>query len=306
MLNELYDLWKACERAEIDLPVRIEGLDEGQRKDGLRAFLKGDGSISRIESVSGEQMKRIRKWSCGYGISLPVFNFEPLHALSESDQKALRKRIEQVAKPGGDALLLGKMPPIRWEITKLQKLNGAFQRVSGDLSQKVGANTHPNGEAWRTLLAILPKMKAESFLPTLSIEVSKRLFREKPKDCSLKLLFHDPRKPQATTVPVQFEPEGTFSANIYSPNGQSWLIAILAEAVSGEPGETEDEEESERPVSSAPEQSEPAIWGEAMGAGQKYGRVDLPILGKASLFNRDVGAPLSGLQMKRESEKLGR
>lgn len=290
MLNELYDLWQACERAEVDLPVRIEGLDEGQKKDGLRAFLRADGSISRIESVSGEQMKRIRKWSCGSGISLPVFNFEPLHVLSEADQKALKKRIEKAATPAGDDLLLGTMLPIRWEITKLQKLDRAFQRVSGDLSQKVGANADPNGEAWRTLLAILPKLKAESFLPTLSSEVSKRLLREKPQDCSLKLLFHDPQKTQASAVPVQFETEGTFSANIYSPNGQSWLVTILAETVAGGTGETEDEEERDPLAANVPEQPDCAVWGRAMGAGQKYGRVDLPVLGKASLFNRDVGS----------------
>ena len=52
MLNELYDLWQACEPPgkppRVDLPIRIPGLDKGQNADGIRLFLDKDGAVTGL------------------------------------------------------------------------------------------------------------------------------------------------------------------------------------------------------------------------------------------------------------------
>jgi hypothetical protein len=292
MLNELYDLWQACERVQIQLPIRIPGLDEGQNEDGLRVFLRKDGSISRIEAVPGEQMKRIRKWKCGEGITLPVFNFEPLHAIRLRGKQALAKRFNGLELRARERLLR-RSRPIRWETgpqSRRQKLAGAFKNVSGDLSQRIGADASPDGDAWRALIETLQRVDVEVMFLALSKALQEHLGNGPSNDCSLDVLFQNATKDKASTTPVQFEPEGTFSAPVYSRKAQEWLAGVLAKTLIA--GEKEDEAES---VSvggvnrnSTAENLQGVVWGKADGSLETYRDVKLPVLGKASLFNRDV------------------
>lgn len=170
MLNELYDLWQACERAGIQLPIRIPSLDEGQNEDGLRVFLRKDGSISRIEAVSGEQMKRIRKWKCGEGITLPVFNFEPLHMIQWPERQPLTRWFKGLTDSERSNLLKEELP-VRWESgpqSRRQKLAAAFKNVSRDLSQRVGNDTDDDGAAWRTLLETVQQADVDALMQALS------------------------------------------------------------------------------------------------------------------------------------------
>ena len=292
MLNELYDLWQAGERAGIQFPIRIPGLDEGQNEDGLRVFLRPDGAISRIESVPGEQMKRIRKWKCGEGITLPVFNFEPLHAIRLRGSQPLSRRFNALS--AATRLRFLKRPsPIRWEIgpqSRRQKLAGAFKNVSADLIEKIADDTDDDGAAWRALLQIVQQVTANAFLEALSKAIRER-FRNGPvNDCSLDILFHNEAKVKAGTTPVQFEPEGQFASPIYSLKAQAWLVGILDKALAAD-------DDRDKPVadeSAAPNDVSPtaflqsAVWGNAQGAWETYRDVKLPTLGKVSLFNRDV------------------
>lgn len=294
MLNELYNLWQAGERAGIQFPIRIPGLDEGQNEDGLRVFLRPDAAISRIESVPGEQMKRIRKWKCGEGITLPVFNFEPLHAIRLRGSQPLSKRFNALSAKAR-ARFLKRPRSIRWEVgpqSRRQKLAGAFKNVSADLIQKIADDTSPDGAAWRTLLPILQQVTANAFMEALSKTIRERLGNGPLDDCSLDVLLHNAAKTKASTTPVQFEPEGPFASPIYSPKAQAWLVGILDKALA-------DDDEPDGPVSdeiTAPRAVSPAafiqsaVWGNAQGAGEKYRDVKLPTLGKVSLFSRDVNA----------------
>jgi hypothetical protein len=295
MLNELYDLWQAGERAGIQFPIRIPGLDEGQNEDGLRVFLRSDGAISRVEAVPGEQMKRIRKWKRGEGSTLPVFNFEPLHAIRLRGSQPISKRFNALSAKAR-VRFLKRSHSIRWETgphSRRQKLAGAFKSVSADLIQKVADDTSADGAAWRALLPILQHVTANAFMESLSKAIRDHLGANGPvNDCSLDVLFHSAAKAKAGTTPIQFEPEGQFASPIYSAKAQEWLVGILDKALAAD----DDRDESVSEEIAAPGEVsrtsfiQSAVWGKAQGAGEKYRDVKLPTLGKVSLFNRDVNA----------------
>lgn len=301
MLNELYDLWQACEPPgkppRIDLPIRIPGLDKGQNADGIRLFLGADGAIMRLEPVPAEQMKRIRKWSCGSGITLPVFNFEPLHQLEEKEYAAFKKAVSKLAKgqaadltpflclPDGE----GPLRPLagRWPESKTAMLDSAFKKVSADLVEKIGKDETNESDGWRKLLQILQKLTAEKWLEQLSPKI--RQFAGQHCFSALAdLLFHNSAKPKAGTVPVQLDVEGAITP-IYSERAQNWLIGVLA--LSAVP--TTEEEQPDATEVDLPEGNlagGAAVWGASPGSDMKYKPAELPVLGKVSLFNRDVSA----------------
>jgi hypothetical protein len=286
MLNEFYDLWQACERVGIQLPIRIPGLDEGQNEDGLRVFLHKDGSISRIEPVPADQMKRIRKWKCGEGITLPVFNFEPLHSIRWPVKQPLERWFTGLNRHER-AKLLKKKLPIRWEPgpqSRLQKLAGAFKNVSDDLIQRIGNDKGGDGAAWRALLEILQRVEVNAMMQALSKALRDHLGSRPANDCSLDVLFHNVSKAKASTTPIQFEPEGTFAAPIYSRKSQDWLVGVLAKTLAAA------EDAGSEVANPVPNDGPATVWGKPHGALEKYREVKLPILGKASLFNRDVDA----------------
>lgn len=279
MINELYNLWKACEKCRIDLPERVPGFDEGQDADGIRVYIGDDGSLSRLEIVPADQMKRIRKWKRGEGITLPVFNFEPLHEVSEEEFKQLRKwRNAKVVTERLPALLdatAGSQLPIRWgegSQSRRQKLESAFTNVSEDIEKRIKDDQSGESEAWRTLLKTLRKIKIPRFLDDLSA-ILRQTIRDGCRDeAALQLLFHNKQKKKPSTVPVQFEPAGSLAHSIYSPTAQAWLKTTLS-----------------RSIHATAEKKSKAVWGDGGGSDSKYGEITLPI-GKVSLFNKDEGA----------------
>lgn len=295
MLNELYDLWRACEPPgkppRVDLPLRILGLDMGKRADGVRIFLNTDGVITRIEEVHGDQMKRIRKWERGSGITLPVFNFEPFHEISESEYVVFKKAVGKLSK--GQSVDLspflrlaeneGTLYPVRWPKHKIDQLDDAFKKVSADLLAKFGEDEAEDGDGWQILLQTLPKLDAREWLKQASLTM--RQFADKHCFPALAdLLFHNSAKAKAGTVPVQFEMEGVKSP-VYSERAQSWLIGVLARSVV-----TQDEESDTSGVDTLAThagQAE-AVWGMSSGSDQKYRQAELPVLGKVRLFDRNV------------------
>ena len=298
MLNELYDLWRACEPpgkpAQIDLPIRIPGLDKGQNADGIRLFLNEDGAVTRLEEVRAVQMKRIRKWSCGSGITLPVFNFEPLHELAEKEYAALKRAVGKLAK-GQDAdvapflqLADGAAKPlaIRWAESKTSMLDSAFKKVSADLLEKIGKDETGESDGWRKLLQILPKLKAKGWLEQLS-PVVRQFANQHCFPALADLLFSNSAKAKAGTVPVQLEMEGAITP-IYSERAQNWLISVLAQSVIQTPEEEPDATQAEADSPEGDLAGGRAVWGVSPGSDQKYQPVELPVLGKVSLFDRNV------------------
>lgn len=298
MLNELYDLWRACEPPgkppRVDLPIRIPGLDRGQNAEGIRLFLDGSGTVTRLEEVPAEQMKRIRKWSCGSGITLPVFNFEPLHQLPENAYAALKKAVSKLAK-GQPAdltpfLQTGDDVPrplaVRWPDSKTAMLDSAFKRVSANLVEKIGSDESEGSDGWRKLLQILQKLNAKEWLERLSPTV--RQFASQRCFPTLSdMLFHNSAKAKAGTVPVQLEVEGAITP-IYSERAQSWLIRVLARSVVPTTEEEPDATEAEAGSPEVNPAGEGAVWGLSAGSDNKYKPAELPVLGKVSLFDRNV------------------
>jgi hypothetical protein len=292
MLNEFYDLWQACERVGIDLPIRIPGFDKGQKADGIRLFMDQEGTVTRIEPVPAETMERIRKWACGSGITLPVFNFEPLHELPEEEFKKFQKAAGRAAKgkPADLASFLGPAETaspsreLRWPSGKIDHLDGAFKRVSADLLERIGQNEDAEGDGWRRLLQTLRKLNAEDWLNRVSAVIRQNA-REQFVPALLDLLFHNSAKPKAGTVPVQFEMEAA-GTPIYSERAQSWLTGVLARSVVL-PSEGEVEVDETESASRAPGQ-QTVVWGAPEGSNRKYSEVKLPGLGKVRLFDRNV------------------
>ena len=296
MLNELYDLWQACEPPggppRVDLPIRIPGLDKGQNADGVRLFLSENGDVTRVESVPPEQMKRIRKWSCGSGITLPVFNFEPLHQLEEKEYAAFKKAASKLAK--GQAADLapflqvadGVAKPLadRWPHSKIAMLDSAFKKVSADLLKKIGTDEAEESDGWRKLLHVLQKLDARSWLERLSPEV-RQLANQLCFPALADLLFHNSANAKAGTIPVQLEAEGAITP-VYSERAQNWLISVLARSVVPAPEEVPDASEVGSPEGDDAGGS--AVWGVSSGSEKKYKPAELPRLGKVSLFDRNV------------------
>jgi hypothetical protein len=296
MLNELYDLWQACEPPgeppRVDLPIRIPGLDKGQNADGMRLFLDKDGAVMRLESVPAEQMKRLRKWSCGSGITLPVFNFEPLHQLKEKEYAAFKKAASKLAK--GQAADLapflqvanGVAKPLaeRWPDSKVAMLDSAFKKVSADLLKKIGTDEAQEGDGWRKLLNVLQKLDARNWLERLSPEVRK-VANQLCFPALADLLFHNSAKAKAGTVPVQLEVEGAITP-VYSERAQNWLISVLARSVV--PAPEEEPDASEVDSLGRDDAGGSAVWGVSSGSEKKYKPAELPRLGKVSLFDRNV------------------
>jgi hypothetical protein len=274
MLNELYDLWQACEPPgkppRIDLPPRIQGLDAGQRAEGVRVFIREDGTVSRVERVQADDMKRIRKWTAGKGNSLPVFNFEPLLFVPDESLKRLSAELRKLGV--GKKVPFPKAAKLRWprsskKRTITKDLATAFGKVSADILRRVGSDDDTRGDAWRALLGRLSGLDARMFLCSLTKKLWHEVRSGNGEPVFLKLLlFSGAGKPKK--IPVQFEAEGNFSHHIYSAAAQAWL--------------------SERLVASIGEKNGPAIWGSSCGAYDLYGVVGLPI-GEASIFNRNVG-----------------
>jgi len=311
MLNELYDLWQACEPpgkpARIDLPIRIPGLDKGQNADGIRIFLGEGGAITRLEPVPAEQMKRIRKWSCGSGITLPVFNFEPLHQLGETEYTVFKKAVSKLAK--GQAATLtpflcqpdGEGPlchlASRWPESKIGMLDSAFKKVSGDLLEKIGMDELDESDGWRKLLQIVKKLNAKEWLERLSPAVCQFASRHWFPGLA-DLLFHNSAKTKAGTVPVQLEVEGVM-APVYSDRAQNWLIGVLARSVVETPEEeTESSEAGSPEVDVAPGST---VWGMSVGSDKKYKPAELPLLGKVSLFDRNVSEKPTSIRYDKEN-----
>ncbi|OGV85171.1 MAG: hypothetical protein A2340_05285 [Lentisphaerae bacterium RIFOXYB12_FULL_60_10] len=279
MINELYDLWNACEKCRIDLPERVPGFDEGQNADGMRVYIGADGSLSRLEIIPADQMKRIRKWKRGEGITLPVFNFEPLHEVSGEDFKQLSKwQNAKVATERLPTLLdaaSGSQLLIRWDEgpqSRRQKLESAFTNVSEDIEKRIKEDQSGEGDAWRALLKTLRKIEIPRFLDDLSARL-RQTIRDGCRDgVALQLLFHNKQKKKPSTVPVQFEPTGSFLHPVYSPTAQAWLKATLSRSIHATTGK-----------------KSKAVWGDGGGSDSKYGEITLPI-GKVSLFNKDGDA----------------
>jgi hypothetical protein len=296
MLNELYDLWQACEPPgkppRIDLPIRIPGLDKGQNADGIRLFLGEVGAITRLEAVPAEQMKRLRKWSCGSGITLPVFNFEPLHQLADKEYTALKRAVSKLAKREAADLAPflqvadGAAKPLagRWPDSKIAMLDSAFKKVSADLLEKIGKDETEESDGWRKLLQILQKLDAKEWLKQLSPAV-RQFAGQRCFPALADLLFHNSAKDKAGTVPVQLEVEGAITP-VYSERAQNWLISVLARSVVPTPEEEPDASEADSPEGDAAGGS--AVWGVSSGSDKKYKPVELPVLGKVSLFDRNV------------------
>ena len=279
MLNEVYDLWQACERAGIDLPIRIPGLDEGQSADGIRLFLGESGAVMRVESVSAQQMKRIRKWSCGSGITLPVFNFEPLHQLEEEEYRAAKEAVNKLAKGRAADLtpflhVSGSVAAplaVRWSGSKTAMLDSAFKKVSADLLEKIAQDEAVEGDGWRKLLQTVQKLNAKGWLDRLSLAI-RQIARDHCFPALLNLVFHNSAKVKARTVPVQFEADGV-STPVYSERAQNWLIGVLARSVV--PASAEESERSEIDSAAEGAAQSRAVWGVSPGSSQKYGQVKL-------------------------------
>ena len=298
MLNELYDLWQACEPPgkppRIDLPIRIPGLDKGQNADGIRLFLDNNGNVTRLESIPAEQMKRLRKWSCGSGITLPVFNFEPLHQLEEKEYVAFKKATSKLAK--GQAADLtpflqladGAAKPLagRWPESKTAMLDSAFKKVSADLLEKIGKDEPEESDGWRKLFQVLQKLDAKEWLQRLSPVV-----RQHASQCCfpalIELLFHNSAKTKAETVPVQVEVDSAITP-VYSERAQNWLIGVLARSVVPPREEEADATEADADSPEGDPAGGSAVWGVSPGSDKKYKPAELPVLGKVSLFDRNV------------------
>jgi hypothetical protein len=305
MLNEAYDLWKACKRADVDLPIRIPGLDEGQNADGIRLFLGESGAVMRTERVGAQQMKRLRKWSCGSGITLPVFNFEPLHQLDAAEYAVAKKAVKELDTKGKATDLtrflrisggIAEPLAVRWPKGKTAMLDSAFKKVSADLLGKIGQDDGSEGDGWRKLLRTVQKLNAKEWLEELSSTL-RQIAREHCSPLLFNLLFHDSVKAKAGTVPVHFEMEGA-NTPVYSERAQNWLIDVLARSVVPASAQESEGEEAGSAGENAAEGR--AVWGAPQGSSRKYGQVKLPVLGNVRLFDRNVSEKPTSIRYDKE------
>jgi hypothetical protein len=96
MLNELYHLSKAPERAGIapsewhkDLKPL---LNASERKPCYRTSINPDESISGIEPMEKELVSCLRKWEHSLGNSFPGLNIQPLYRITDEDKKKRLKK----------------------------------------------------------------------------------------------------------------------------------------------------------------------------------------------------------------------
>jgi len=239
MLNETFELWQTLERCHIPFEDYVPGFDRCKEEDGIRVFLQldeagksSDVRIEKLEFVPAERMRCLRKCNLsGAGITLPVFNFEPLHEISAEDSRALEKGFRRLAEGKGDELkirpLLGSLTTaLAWEESKVAKLQDAFSTVSHRLKLLIGADSDARGDGWRKLLKLLPALQASQFLNQLSSEVREHILLAKTefgRAVWLQLL-------KGKTVQVQFEP--THAATmVCSEQAQTWLKAVWLRAI---------------------------------------------------------------------------
>jgi hypothetical protein len=148
MLNELYHLAKAIERADIvplDWHKDMKPLpNASDKKPCYRIVINADGIVTGVEPIKNDLAVRLRKWEPSLGNSFPGFNIQPLYRLVDEDEKKRLKkwkeRREQV-----DIELLKKWcanaSAKNWDSRFGNKMNKCLGTIPEELRQKC-ANIH--------------------------------------------------------------------------------------------------------------------------------------------------------------------
>lgn len=292
MLNEIYDLSRALDNADIRREIRAEGLEEGRRQEGIRVFLNAEGRVSRFEHVSAEHMKRICKWSSGAGQSLPVYNLDSIFALQPADLDRLRKAwvaAHRTAQPFSEL-----HPPssrLNWPTpsgkrSRTKDLNSALTTVSQQVRTAASNDFADGGDAWKALLERLGKVEVLSFVSHLGEELAKWVRTGLAPKCAFDVLYcSEDRAEKPTKTPIQLEPEGVFDAPIYSAKVQQWLTKARQNYANTkvQPATGQKQRSKQRVPSPLP-----PVWGTTAGCTETFLPVDSPI-GQISFFNKDVG-----------------
>lgn len=291
MLNELYDVNRALSRSGIERQAAAAGLEVGRGKEGIRIFLARDGSVSRApEPLSAEQMKGILKWSTGSGLSLPVYNLDSIYSVSQSEFDRLRTRWAECHRKG---VLFDEPHPesstLSWSAisgkrSRTKDLQSTLRIACEKIRAAAGASFVDGGDGWQALLETLEKQDALQFVALLGKALSEWVRTAACPKCAFGLLYCAEGK--STKTPVQFEPEGVFSAPVYSPQAQRWLTRVGIRYTLAA------KTENDRPGAKAGHGKRTAeiipVWGCETGCTDPYPQnVDSPI-GQISFFNRDV------------------
>jgi hypothetical protein len=291
MLNELYALGRALDACGIEREPCASGLEVGRGEEGVRVFLASDGSISRApEPVSKDQMKSIRKWSTGPGLSLPVYNLDSIYSVTETDFERLRaawarcRRIPTLYMEPHPASSKLNWPPISRSRSRTKDLQSTLKNTCEQIRSGAGQSFEDGGDAWKVLLEALEKKDPLLLIDQLGTALRKWVRTASCPKWAFGLLYCPEGK--STKTPVQFEPEGVFAAPVYSPKAQIWLTKVRIRYTS-EP-EAEKERLEIRHGHGKKTDEVAAVWGSQAGCTDAYPQnVDSPI-GQLSFFNRDV------------------
>lgn len=291
MLNELYELNRALGKSGIEREACAAGLEVGRGQEGLRIFLAADGSISRPpETVSADQMKILLKWSTGPGLSVPVYNLDSIYSVAQGDFERLRKawgKSQRNAALFGDAHPASSgsnWPPLSNKRSRTKDFQSALKIASEQIRMGAEQCFTDGGDGWQALLMAFEKQDALKLIERIGDALRIWIRTASCPKCAFGLLYCTESK--STKTPVQFEPEGTFDAPVFSPKAQRWLTQARIRYMHKSSAENQSPRTEHGRDNQIPEGA--AVWGDQVGCTDAYPQnVDSPI-GQISFFNRDV------------------
>ena len=188
MLNELYDLSQALSACGIEREACASGLEVGRGAEGVRVFLAPDGSISRLEPVSRDQMKTLLKWSTGPGLSLPVYNFDSIYSVGETDFERLRaswarcRRASTLFTEPHPASSKLNWPPISGSRSRTKDLQSTLKNACEQIETAAEQSFDGGGDAWKALLETLEQQDPLLLIERIGDGLGKSLCRSRPAE----------------------------------------------------------------------------------------------------------------------------
>jgi hypothetical protein len=158
MINELHSLAVAMDDANIITKEWHRQLKElpkvTENNPCFHIFLSSDGSVQKIEKISTDLAKYLRKWEPSNGTSFPAFNLPPLakhiDAKKENSTPFVFSEFETWYKDKKNI----------WGEKEILKVESCLHTVSSTLQEKLKGDDSGN---IRELIAVMKKMSVESF-----------------------------------------------------------------------------------------------------------------------------------------------
>lgn len=238
MLNELRELAVCLEKAGIVVEDLHPNFKACPNYLTYWVYLDDQGNITGTMAVSGEQVRKIRKWEKANGVSFPAFNMPPIFkAVSTTTQekiKDIKKRIEKGLETNVDEVKgVANSCEILWDevttkkkgISKqptIEKLIDCLTKPIVDITELL--NTPPNNcKAISQLISRTKLIKPTKFKEQLTTALIQNIHDAPSSELIDVMFFYSGKKPTNFQIILELADRECFDYPANHQEVQRWM-----------------------------------------------------------------------------------